>query len=161
MNCLMRMCSLCRFRPTLHCLRKSPTVPAPNNGGIILFIKPIGSTLQGTKLVTLYLGRPVGCLRAFLNGLTAVHKARKLQAWTYTHHNHIVGDNGQLACAPIAKAADQRCAVEVLADRAIASGLPASFSLFQVRRQGKSGEHQHATSGQPGLTRGIFFAIGA
>ena len=69
--------------------------------------------------------------RAFLNGLLAVVKARRLQAWTYTHHDHTVGDNGRLLRRANREGLRINVSTETeeSADRAIASGLPAVLAV--------------------------------
>lgn len=57
---------------------------------------PFGSPLrlnQAGDLVASVSGR---LSRAFIDGLLSVVKSRRLQAWSYTHHDHTMGDNGKL-----------------------------------------------------------------
>ena len=69
--------------------------------------------------------------RAFINGLLAVIKARRLQAWTYTHHDHTIGDNAKLLRR--ANRGGFRINVstetEESADLAIALGFPAVLAV--------------------------------
>ena len=57
---------------------------------------PFGSPLRLNQAGDLVASASGRLSRAFLNGLLAVVKSRRLQAWTYTHHDHTVGDNGKL-----------------------------------------------------------------
>jgi hypothetical protein len=92
---------------------------------------PFGSPLRLNQAGDLVASASGRLSRAFLNGLLAVVKARKLQAWTYTHHDHTVGDNGKL----LRRANRQGLRVNVSteteesADLAIASGLPAVLAV--------------------------------
>ena len=69
--------------------------------------------------------------RAFINGLLSVVKSRRLQAWTYTHHDHTLGDNGQLLRRANREGLRINVSTETeeSADRAIASGLPAVLAV--------------------------------
>lgn len=92
---------------------------------------PLGSPLrlnQGGDLVASVSGR---LSRVFLNGLLAVVKSRKLQAWTYTHHDHTMGDNGRLLRRANREGLRINVSTETeeSADRAIASGLPAVLAV--------------------------------
>ena len=57
---------------------------------------PYGSPLRLNQAGDLVASASGRLSRAFLNGLQAVIKERRLQAWTYTHHDHTLGDNGKL-----------------------------------------------------------------
>lgn len=69
--------------------------------------------------------------RAFIDGLLSVVKSRRLQAWTYTHHDHTVGDNGKLLRRANREGLRINVSTETeeSADRAIASGLPAVLAV--------------------------------
>ena len=92
---------------------------------------PFGSPLrlnQAGDLVASVSGR---LSRAFIDGLLSVVKSRKLQAWTYTHHDHTVGDNGKLLRRANREGLRINVSTETeeSADRAIASGLPAVLAV--------------------------------
>ena len=92
---------------------------------------PFGSPLrlnQAGDLVASASGR-LSC--AFINGLLSVVKSRRLQAWTYTHHDHTVGDNGKLLRRANREGLRINVSTETeeSADRAIASGLPAVLAV--------------------------------
>ena len=92
---------------------------------------PFGSPLRLNQAGDLVASASGRLSRAFLNGLMAVVKARRLQAWSYTHHDHTVGENGKL----LRRANRQGLRINVSteteesADRAIASGLPAVLAV--------------------------------
>jgi len=69
--------------------------------------------------------------RAFMNGLMTVVKARRLQAWSYTHHDYTVGENARLLRRANREGLRINVSTETeeSADRAIASGLPAVLAV--------------------------------
>ena len=69
--------------------------------------------------------------RAFIDGLLSVVKSRRLQAWTYTHHDHTLGENGKLLRRANREGLRVNVSTETeeSADRAIASGLPAVLAV--------------------------------
>ena len=92
---------------------------------------PFGSPLRLNQAGDLVASASGRLSRAFLNGLLAVVKARRLQAWTYTHHDHTLGDNGQLLRRANREGLRINVSTETeeSADRAIASGLPAVLAV--------------------------------
>ena len=92
---------------------------------------PFGSPLrlnQAGDLVASVSGR---LSRVFIDGLLSVVKSRRLQAWTYTHHDHTVGDNGKLLRRANREGLRINVSTETeeSADLAIASGLPAVLAV--------------------------------
>lgn len=69
--------------------------------------------------------------RAFIDGLLSVVKSRRLQAWTYTHHDHTLGENGKLLRRANREGLRINVSTETeeSADLAIASGLPAVLAV--------------------------------
>ena len=92
---------------------------------------PFGSPLRLNQAGDLVASASGRLSRAFLNGLLAVVKSRRLQAWTYTHHDHTVGDNGQLLRRANREGLRINVSTETeeSADLAIASGLPAVLAV--------------------------------
>lgn len=92
---------------------------------------PYGSPLRLNQAGDLVASASGRLSRAFLNGLLAVVKARRLQAWSYTHHDHTLGDNGQLLRRANREGLRINVSTETeeSADRAIASGLPAVLAV--------------------------------
>ena len=92
---------------------------------------PFGSPLRLNQAGDLVASASGRLSRAFLNGLLAVVKVRRLQAWTYTHHDHTLGDNGRLLRRANRKGLRINVSTETeeSADRAIASGLPAVLAV--------------------------------
>lgn len=92
---------------------------------------PFGSPLrlnQAGDLVASVSGR---LSRAFIDGILSVVKSRRLQAWTYTHHDHTLGENGALLRRANREGLTVNVSTETekSADRAIASGLPAVLAV--------------------------------
>lgn len=92
---------------------------------------PFGSPLRLNQAGDLVASASGRLSRAFLNGLLAVVKTRRLQAWTYTHHDHTVGDNGKLLRRANREGLRINVSTETeeSADLAIASGLPAVLAV--------------------------------
>ena len=92
---------------------------------------PFGSPLRLNQAGDLVASASGRLSRAFLNGLLAVVKARRLQAWSYTHHDHTVGENGKLLRRANREGLRINVSTETeeSADRAIASGLPAVLAV--------------------------------
>lgn len=92
---------------------------------------PIGSALRLNQAGDLVAGATGRLSRAFLFGLVDVVKRRKLQAWTYTHHDHTCGDNAALLRRANREGLTVNVSTETeeSADRAIASGLPAVLAV--------------------------------
>ena len=69
--------------------------------------------------------------KAFIDGLLSVVKSRRLQAWTYTHHDHTVGDNGKLLRRANREGLriNVSTETEASADQAIKAGLPAVLAV--------------------------------
>ena len=92
---------------------------------------PFGSPIRFNQAGDLVASASGRLSRAFMNGLMAVVKARRLQAWSYTHHDYLIGENARLLRR--ANRAGLRINVstetEESADRAIASGLPAVLAV--------------------------------
>jgi len=92
---------------------------------------PVGSALRLNQAGDLVAGVTGRLSRAFLSGLVDVDKRRKLQAWTYTHHDHTRGENGALLRRANREGLTVNVSTETeeSADRAIASGLPAVLAV--------------------------------
>ena len=92
---------------------------------------PFGSPLRLNQAGDLVASASGRLSRAFMNGLLAVVKARRLQAWTYTHHDHTLGDNGKLLRRANREGLRINVSTETeeSADRAVASGLPAVLAV--------------------------------
>lgn len=92
---------------------------------------PFGSPLRLNQAGDLVASASGRLSRAFLNGLLAVVKSRRLQAWTYTHHDHTLGENGKLLRRANREGLRINISTETeeSADRAIASGLPAVLAV--------------------------------
>ena len=92
---------------------------------------PFGSPLRLNQAGDLVASASGRLSRAFLNGLQAVIKERRLQAWSYTHHDYTVGDNGKLLRRANREGLRINVSTETeeSADRAIASGLPAVLAV--------------------------------
>ena len=92
---------------------------------------PFGSPLRLNQAGDLVASASGRLSRTFIDGLLSVVKSRRLQAWTYTHHDHTVGDNGKL----LRRANREGLRINVSAeneesaDLAIASGLPAVLAV--------------------------------
>lgn len=92
---------------------------------------PVGSALRLNQAGDLVAGMSGRLSRAFLNGLVSVVKARRLQAWTYTHHDHMIGENAKLLRRANREGLRINVSTETeeSADRAIAAGLPAVLAV--------------------------------
>ena len=92
---------------------------------------PLGSPLRLNQAGDLVASASGRLSRAFIDGLLSVVKSRRLQAWTYTHHDHTVGDNGKLLRRANREGLRINISTETedSADRAIASGLPAVLAV--------------------------------
>tara|TARA_R100001460_G_scaffold104211_1_gene149782 strand:+ start:1220 stop:1909 length:690 start_codon:yes stop_codon:yes gene_type:complete len=69
--------------------------------------------------------------KAFIDGLLSVVKSRRLQAWSYTHHDHTIGDNGKLLRRANREGlrVNVSTETEASADQAIKAGLPAVLAV--------------------------------
>ena len=92
---------------------------------------PFGSPLRLNQAGDLVASASGRLSRTFIDGLLSVVKSRRLQAWTYTHHDHTVGDNGKLLRRANREGLRINVSTETeeSADRAIASGLPAVLAV--------------------------------
>ena len=92
---------------------------------------PFGSPLRLNQAGDLVASASGRLSRVFIDGLLSVVKSRKLQAWTYTHHDYTVGDNGKLLRRANREGLRVNVSTETeeSADRAIASGLPAVLAV--------------------------------
>ncbi len=92
---------------------------------------PFGSPIRFNQAGDLVAGRTGRLSRAFMNGLMAVVKARRLQAWSYTHHDYLIGENARLLRRANREGLRINVSTETeeSADRAIASGLPAVLAV--------------------------------
>lgn len=92
---------------------------------------PFGSPLRLNQAGDLVVGRTGRLSRAFINGLLSVVKSRRLQAWTYTHHDYTLGENGKLLRRANREGLRINVSTETeeSADLAIASGLPAVLAV--------------------------------
>ena len=92
---------------------------------------PFGSPLRLNQAGDLVASASGRLSRAFIDGLLSVVKSRRLQAWTYTHHDHTVGDNGKLLRRANREGLRINVSTETeeSADLAIASGLPAVLAV--------------------------------
>mgnify|MGYP003138068406 FL=1 len=92
---------------------------------------PFGSPIRFNQAGDLVAGKTGRLSRAFMNGLMAVVKARRLQAWSYTHHDYTVGENARLLRRANREGLRINVSTETeeSADRAIALGLPAVLAV--------------------------------
>ena len=92
---------------------------------------PFGSPIRFNQAGDLVAGKTGRLSRAFMNGLMAVVKARRLQAWSYTHHDYLIGENARLLRRANREGLRINVSTETeeSADRAIASGLPAVLAV--------------------------------
>tara|TARA_R100000278_G_scaffold89519_1_gene68306 strand:- start:277 stop:855 length:579 start_codon:yes stop_codon:yes gene_type:complete len=92
---------------------------------------PYGSPIRFNQAGDLVAGATGRLSRAFMNGLVAVVKARRLQAWSYTHHDYLIGENARLLRRANREGLRINVSTETeeSADRAIASGLPAVLAV--------------------------------
>ena len=92
---------------------------------------PFGSPIRFNQAGDLVAGRTGRLSRAFMNGLMAVVKARRLQAWSYTHHDYLIGENARLLRRANREGLRINVSTETeeSADRAIASGLAAVLAV--------------------------------
>lgn len=92
---------------------------------------PYGSPIRFNQAGDLVVGKTGRLSRAFMNGLMAVVKARRLQAWSYTHHDYLIGENARLLRRANREGLRINVSTETeeSADRAIASGLPAVLAV--------------------------------
>ena len=95
---------------------------------------PFGSPLRLNQAGDLVASASGRLSRAFIDGLLSVVKSRRLQAWTYTHHDHTMGENGKLLRRANREGLRINVSTETeeSADRAIASGLPAVLALSLI-----------------------------
>ena len=92
---------------------------------------PYGSPLRLNQAGDLVASASGRLSRTFIDGLLSVVKERRLQAWTYTHHDHTLGDNGKLLRRANREGLRINVSTETeeSADLAIASGLPAVLAV--------------------------------
>ena len=92
---------------------------------------PFGSPLRLNQAGDLVASASGRLSRALIDGLLSVVKSRRLQAWSYTHHDHTLGDNGKLLRRANREGLRVNVSTETeeSADRAIAAGLPAVLAV--------------------------------